>query len=181
MELSKQQKLITLLLCDIHKALEIKHSLNAELVNNAIRTGNDWALNMEFEGPTVIPEETVRYVANVLEMWSFIEEGYSKLDGDEKALLEKEAPIFGKHVSFSGFDGNKETSYMSVANFFIKEMNRYQNFAGRDLNSHVPNVDTYQRMLDEFEPIKKDLMHFRPLKVDNLIRLLQAKVHPDQR
>ena len=64
---------------------------------------------------------------------------------------------FGDHVLFHGFDGNNESELLSIADFFINEMKRFQTFVKRDLNSHHPTNDIYHRMLKVFLPIKENI------------------------
>lgn len=183
MEMTNEQKLITLLLCDIHKKLGIDDSLDVGLISKAIMTGNDWAIDKKYEGqciPTKTPPETtVKFVADVLEMWSFIEEAHAKLDSEQKAALAQETKACCAHVAFNGFDGNSECDYLSVADFFINKMGRFGDFASRNLNSHVPMVDTYSMMLEVFEPMRKELVFPRSLSFAELTAILKAKVHPD--
>jgi len=37
-----------------------------------------------------------------------------------------EAELFGEHVVFTGFDGNNEGEYMSIARFLINELDRFR-------------------------------------------------------
>ena len=58
---------------------------------------------------------------------------------------------------FSGFDGNNELEYISVARFLIDHLDSFTDFKGRDLNSHMPSIDRYSRMFLVFEPMRKSL------------------------
>ncbi len=113
-------------------------------------------------------------------MWSFIEEGYKKLSPEDKARVASEAESFGKHVQFTGFDGNNETEYYGIARFLIDDLERFSIFKGRDLNSHMPSIDRYRRMNAIFEPMRALLTH-GGLGTAQIIELLKTKVHPDHR
>ena len=41
----------------------------------------------------------------MLDMWSFIEEGYAKLSDKDKERVALEGGPFGEHVKFQGFNG----------------------------------------------------------------------------
>jgi uncharacterized protein YfbU (UPF0304 family) len=72
--------------------------------------------------------------------------------------LEVDAKPFGKDPQFRGFDGNNESEYMSVASFLINDLERFEEFKGRSMNSHMPSIETYRRMLSAFEPMRRNLM-----------------------
>lgn len=117
----------------------------------------------------------VRFVVNVLDMWSFLEAGYGKLTKKDRDQLQVDIGPLGRHVKFMGFDGNNETELMSIARFLINEMNRFTGFKGRDLNSHVPTVSTYRQMYAAFEPIRKTLDGGQ-LSAAQLTKILQARL-----
>lgn len=41
---------------------------------------------------------------------------------------------------FAGFDGNNETSLMSIASFIVEKMDRFPRFKKHDFNSHAPTA-----------------------------------------
>jgi uncharacterized protein YfbU (UPF0304 family) len=113
-------------------------------------------------------------------MWSFIERSYAELSAPDKARVAQEAEPFGKGPRFRGFDGNNETEHMGIANFPILKLNRFSDFAGRDLNAHMPTLDMYRRMFLVFEPMRRSLMG-RNLSAGELVELLNEITHPDNR
>lgn len=113
-------------------------------------------------------------------MWSFIEESYKGLSKEDKDLIEKEAYPFGRDPRFEGFDGNNESEYMSSASFIVNELDRYEEFKGRDFNSHCPLVDSYNRMYPKFEELRKK-SHFQPMTSQDIIEILRERIHPEQR
>jgi uncharacterized protein YfbU (UPF0304 family) len=88
--------------------------------------------------------------------------------------VEKEADPFGKHVLFSGFNGNDESSYMRIARFLIERMGEFPRFKGRDLNSGMSMLSTYRRMLNIFEPILGGLLG-EELDATQVIRILKSR------
>jgi uncharacterized protein len=112
-------------------------------------------------------------------MWTFLERGYKKLSAADKARVQKEADPLDVH--FRGFDGNNEGEYISVARFLIDQLKRFSEFKGRDLNSHMPSIDVYQRMFAVFEPIRNSLGGPRELSATEIIEILKAMIHPSRR
>jgi len=179
MKMSQEQKLLALLLCDIHKSLGIKDGLNADLISGAISGGHDWALDWELEEQS-IPSETISdciasFVTSVLDMFSALEDSFERLSTEEKTRLSDETRPSCDNVSFRGFDGNYEGKYRSVCRFLIKKMNRFSEFEERaSLNSHRPTVDSYQRMLDVFSQNIEEY----PLSIETMIKICNAKSLP---
>ncbi|PTP11728.1 hypothetical protein CWO07_26755 [Vibrio splendidus] len=177
MNLTKEQKLMTLLLCDIHKSLGIKDSLDASLIQDAIIGGHDWALEWELDGQLIpvesISKDVVSFVTDVLDMYSILEGSFARLSKEEKEKIKQEASPFGDSISFPGFDGNNECEHMSVCNFLITKMDRFSEFDDRArLNSHYPTVQTSQRMLSVFLPLRTF-----PLSAEQIVMVLKAKAH----
>ncbi len=172
---SDGEKLITLMLCKLFKHLKIEGEFDTDFISSAIYGGHYWAFDWELTGVfhgQADKEASVREVVDVLDMWSFIEEGYERLDEGGKAEVEAGAVLFDKHVRFPGFDGNNEEGHLGIARFLIENMGRFQRFSdGRDLNSHAPHLEGYRRMLQVFEPIRAKLSG-RRLSASELVSLL---------
>lgn len=179
MNLTIEQKLITQLLCEIHQKLEIEDGLNSKLISQAILTGNEWAIEWDIEGQSISTttrtKEEVSLVCDILDMWDFIELSYDDYSEEDKERIEREANPFGHDVAFKGFDGNSESDYISIANFLINEMGRFQRFEGRGLNSHIPSIDSARRMLDVYKQIQGNLGFDNALSPDNVIEILNAR------
>ena len=182
MNFTKEQKLLAIMLAEIHEKLEIKNGIDADLVMDAIRTDNEWALDWKYGGNLWVGDETpahVRHVSDVLDMWLFIDQAYDRLGPDDLEKFAK-AYSFGK-PKFKGFDGNHESEYMDAARVMVAKLGRYQSYVGREsLNSHMPTVATSERMLEVFEPIRAQLGD-RLMDVDDLIAVFTARVHPANR
>jgi uncharacterized protein len=182
MNLSDGEKLILLMLADIHKAMGIKGEIDSNFVATTIFNNQLWGLNWQYTG---IPFErgedppAVKETANIMDMWWLIEEAYEKLSPDDKERLKKEAEPFGEHVRFSGFDGNNEEHY-GIARYLVEDLKRFSHFADRDLNSHSQVVPGYLRMYRVFEPMRAGL-HNRSLNLDELTAILKERIHPDNR
>lgn len=173
---SDGEKLILWVLRDMCKGMNIKGDVDTEFIVDVISGGHYWAPRWEMQGifhDYQDNPENVRFVVDVLDMWSFMEEAFEALSVKDKELLKEEAKPYGEHVEFIGFDGNNETSYMGIARFLIDKMNRFTRFKGRDLNSHSPKVARYRKMLIEFELIRKTLIG-KKLSVSQLALLLRG-------
>ena len=115
-------------------------------------------------------------VRKIMWMWSVVEHAYGQLAEDERNRIAVEAHPFGHDVKFIGFAGNEETAHFSAAHDLV--YGDFHMFSGRDLNSHLPYLGWYRRMLRIFE----DRLNTRPaedLSVSDIIALMKARRPPD--
>lgn len=162
MRMTDSEKLILLMLSEIHQELNIKNGLDSELIGSAIRDDNAWAIQFKYGGVLPFDPEyelppVVSEVIDILDMWSFIERGYKNLTDKEKQAIAAALPLFGKNPQFNGFDGNNETEYMSAAGFLINDLKRFGEFSGRELNSHSPSISKHRTRLEAFKQIRGKL------------------------
>jgi uncharacterized protein YfbU (UPF0304 family) len=92
------------------------------------------------EGLTV---DECREVIEILDMFRMLETAYARLD--DKSGIDQ-----GK-LKFSGFDGNNESTHLGYADFLINTQGRWQESQAKDLNSHLPKLESYRRMLQRWE------------------------------
>jgi uncharacterized protein YfbU (UPF0304 family) len=181
---SDGEKLIISMLCDLQKHLKVDPDrfTDPDFVLEALCNGHFWALKWEMTGlfhDRVDDEEQVHFVARVMAMWDMLERSYANLSDENKERVQKEAEPFGKDPQFNGFDGNNEGQYMGIAMFLVNKMDRFQEFKGRELNSHSPRVGSYRRMLAAYQPMTgEELMGLRGLDADQVIQLLRAIPDP---
>lgn len=182
-KISDGEKLILLMLSELYEKMDIDGEIEPEFIKSAIFRDHLWGIPWKYSGIPFENQETpeiVKEVVDILDMWSFIEYGYQNLSDEEKAQLEIDADPFGKEPKFRGFDGNNESEYMSVASFLINDLDRFQEFKGRSMNSHMPSIETYRRMQNAFEPMRRTLIS-GPLKLADLTVILKEMVHTENR
>jgi uncharacterized protein YfbU (UPF0304 family) len=176
---SDGEKLILMMLRDLYKHMEIRdREIDPDFIAEVIWGGHYWAPKWALPGLYHDHEdrpEELSFVVDVLDMWDFLERGYERLSKAEQDRIAQEAEPFGKHVKFTGFDGNSEASYIGIARFLVEQMNRFSRFEGRELNAHMPTLATYQRMMPVFEPIRTRLVG-RDLNAGEIIQILNAEV-----
>lgn len=181
MDLRNSEKLILLMLSDIHQHFKINGEIDAKLIKAAIFSDNTWGLEYAMSGLFDSRESTpkeVKEVWNILEMWSRIESSYQQLSPENKAKVKEEAPFHA--IEFNGFDGNNESEYMNIASFIIKDLQRYDEFSKRDINSHISSIDGYRKMLAVFEPIKS--LYAEPfLSAEEISKVLGARAYRQSR
>lgn len=180
MSLSDGEKLITVMLCDIYRALNLKGVVDPDFVSSSILAGQFEELERELQRifrDSQGKDAPVAEVGEILEMWSAIERGYKRLTAEEKARVEAEAGPLGRGVRFSGFDGKTESDYYEMAYFLIEKTGRFERFQGRKLESHMPTLDGYRRMLRVFAPMRPAGGDAR-LGVGQIIDLANAEKHP---
>lgn len=180
MKMTDSEKLILIMLCDLHEHLKIDGSVDPALVREAIHSGNAWGLKWQYPGifdaeePT---EDLVNEVGEILSMWELLEASHEDLSAADKDRVKAEADPFGDPVRFPGFDGNNECEYLNVARFLVEKMDRFAEFKGRINNSHMPTLGGYRRMLAALGPIR-DGLHGNLLGAAQVIAVLNARRHP---
>jgi uncharacterized protein len=157
MNLSDGEKLILVMLCDIHKALNLKGTIDPDSLRPLILDKDQRELKLATNGESHDRPDRASVAAEVseiLDMWSAIERGYKHLTVDEKREVEAGAGPLGRGVRFSGFDSASESEYRAAAHFLIEETGEFERFQGRNLDAHMPSLDGYRRMLRFYGPMR---------------------------
>ncbi len=86
--MTEAEKLILLMLADIHTHLRVKSEIDAAFVRDAIIEGQLWALcekhRMVFEARAHKSDAEVNEVYEVLNMWWLLEPAYAKINAADK-------------------------------------------------------------------------------------------------
>jgi uncharacterized protein YfbU (UPF0304 family) len=176
------EKLLVVMMRDLYKHLKVsKGEIDPDFVGDVLWGGHTWALKSTMPGLYHGHEDDmrdVRFVVDVLAMWDHLERGYQKLSKKDKERVAKEAAPFGQDPEFPGFDGNNESTHMSIARFFVEKMDRFSRFKGRDFNSHMPTIDGYRRMLAVFERMRQSLKMGGEFDTSQIVAILDAQRHP---
>lgn len=175
--LSDGEKVLISMLTDLSKHLKVRGETDTDFINKAIFGGHYWALRWRMPGlfhDDADEPQDLKFVLEILEMWDSIERAFGNLPAKEKSRVKKENPL-GDHIRFTGFDGNHkyESGLMGIAHFLVNDMERFQAFKGRDLNSHMPITDAYRRMLDVYAPIRNEFRGV-DLNADQILAILRA-------
>jgi uncharacterized protein len=72
-------------------------------------------------------------------------------------------------VLFPGFDGNNE--HVSVAKFYIDQMERFVHFKGRNLNAHMMTLGRHRQMLRKWDAIISE-GSMRHMTADQIIHVM---------
>jgi uncharacterized protein len=161
MKLTDGEKLILMMLSEIHNHLKIENGIDPKFVQSAIHSGNTWGITWRypgiFDGTSPTPP-IVHDIVDILDMWQIIESSYTALSPEDKAFLANEAHPFGKEPMFNGFDGNNDSERIGITRFLIEDLERFPSFKDRELNSHyIDSTDSYHRMLKVFVPLRSSL------------------------
>lgn len=112
----------------------------------------------------------IHEVADFFDMWSRIEEGFAALEAPDQEAFRGDKDILPP--VFQGFDGKGEREYKRAAQFMIANLERFEGFAGRDLESYHPVVACYRQVLEAFRPIWREVGGRRPLTAGELRAIL---------
>lgn len=177
MKLSGPEKLIIMMLSEIHKKLGINNEIDPDFMIKAISSGNTWGIDWQYPGfsdDEDVPSTVADEVADILTMWSAVEQYYAELSQADKDRIETAVPYHGKDPKFPGWDGNNESAYMGAARFMIDHLDRFAEFKGRaGLNSHTRSVPRYKAMVAVHEGILRAGTF--QLDTDAIIAILNAR------
>ncbi|MGK3131142.1 YfbU family protein [Pantoea sp. C8B4] len=183
MKYTQQEKLQTMMLCEIFRALNIKNSFNPDLIDEALSTDQYWAIDWEY--PSLHSDEdtpeNVKLFVDTFDMYRILKYTYDRLDEQGKAEVAQSVSNFDAeyHLQFPGFDGNNETEYLIIGGL-LKTMGRFSGDDNLTNNSHMPSVGIYAHMLEVFLPAKtKQWSHGIGIPKQELINTLNARVHPE--
>lgn len=182
MKVSDSEKLILVMLSELYDTMGVKGEIDPDFIRSAVLGNKTWSIPWMYPGIPFEDDDTpqeVKEVLDILDMWSVIEDSYGELSDDEKQHLAVEAEPFGKEPKFRGFDGNNEPEYMSTVSFLVNKLDRYEEFKGRNFNSHSRVLDVYRRMLPAFDEAMSQTSF--PLGVEQIALVLKAQSHPDYR
>jgi uncharacterized protein len=178
---SPGEKLILLMLADLHEHLKIKSETDTKLLREAIHSGNVWGLGLSMPGVfhgEETPDSVVSETTHVLAMWDRLEQSYKSLSQSDKDSLATQVKLPSSGVVFPGFDGNDEFHHLSAADFLINHLDRFSRFKDRkDLNAHMPTLEGYRRMLTVFEPIMEDVTN-QDFSAAQIVKVLAARRAP---
>ncbi|ENA1760200.1 YfbU family protein [Yersinia ruckeri] len=185
MKYTQQEKLQTMMLCEIYRAMDIQSSFNPDLLEEALSNDQYWAIDWEYPGLQSNEEtpENVKLFVDTYDMYDIIKYTYEHLNEADKAEVTQSVSHFNEdhHLHFPGFDGNNETEFLIIGGL-LKTMGRFS--GGEDLtkNSHIPSVGVYKRMLEVFTPARaNNWTHDVGIPKQELIDTLNARIHPDNR
>ena len=177
MNLTEGERLILVMLCDIHKALNLTGAIDPDALkplileaqNNGAAHGAN-GVSGDHKDRTAVASE----VSEILDMWSAIERGYKHLSVEERRVVEAEAGPLGRGVRFSGFDVASEIDYRDAAHHLIEVTGLFDRFQGRNLDAHMPALAGYRRMLRLYGPMRS-VKGDRRLDVRQIIALANAE------
>jgi len=106
-------------------------------------------------------------VLEILSMFDYLKQGFERLS-DKSGIDEHD-------ITFAGFDGNNEVSYMGYAEYFCRQ-GRFGSLNIQDFNSHFPAIELYRRMLQAHRE-SKDKYH---LSKADILRIAAARPYPEK-
>ena len=114
-----------------------------------------------------ISKEKCREVIDILSMYRAVTFSERKLDKNDR--------IDHRFLKFRGFDGNEESQLMAYAEYFVQNLRRFTELKygsdRADFNSHMPMLDEYRAMLEEW----KKCTDINELSREEILRILDAQ------
>ena len=176
--ISDGERLITIMLCDLYRRMDVKDGVfDPDFIKSILSGGHYWALAWEHSGffdRNHDREQIVAEVTEILDMWRFLEHGYKQLSDSEKKQVVDELNLFDGKVHFSGFDSTNESEHYAITQFLLDKMNRYGGFKDRKRDAHSDRLDGYRRMLKVFSPMRP-MLAGSDLSAVQIIKILEMQ------
>tara|TARA_R110000796_G_scaffold156351_2_gene272930 strand:+ start:110167 stop:110682 length:516 start_codon:yes stop_codon:yes gene_type:complete len=167
------EKLMMLMLAEIHEATVKSGEIDTKLIKSAVINRHEWALAWEYANfisdEELSTPEYVHETSGILTAWLVIENSYQRLSNEEKKEVDA---VYGRKPVFGGFDGNNESEHYSAALFLIDDLHRFALFKGRDINSHMISLQKHKAIQERYKPFAANL-HSGVLNKNALIEILQ--------
>lgn len=169
------EKLILLMLSDLHEAAGLD-KMNINFLRSAIITDNTWAINWEMPDLGLdlsdTPQDAID-VVNFMHMWGVLEDTWNNISENKKENILEKVKI-GKNVRFPGFHSSAELKLYRIARLFVDDMGRFERYKGRDLNSHVPMREQYEKMYSNYQQIVGPENYSPNLTPENFVEIFTA-------
>lgn len=154
--MSTLEKINALMLCDIIKHLKVKTTINPEIVEHAITSGNLWILDAEYAlfGQNEPSKDVRGFVVKVLNMYRGLSLAYKNLSADERTALQNKVSFrtHNNYIQIPGFDGNNEYEYFSVVEAY-HSFDRFTEQQSPIEDTHSQTINAYQNMTEAYESL----------------------------
>ena len=146
-----------------------QYNKNREILENGYECYYSQIRQGSMEEPFSLEKSNL--VIDILDMFIVIENSYEKLNKDEKNEIKRFHPYEG----FDTHNGN----YSSFAHFVIEKGDKFQKFEKRPDGAN--QLDVYKRMLEVWNEILNERPHTRDLSKEDIKRIMDATIHPENR
>jgi len=178
MELSKLERYFLSNQLRILEALYPTEADEFAVQREAIEQGYSFIYEMGMDhildGDDVMTQNEAKEVWDAMDMFLSIDRTIQELGLEE---------LHNEHFTrFRGYDGNNESKFMGFAAFTVERLRRFTHLPLKEelyFNSHMPTRPIYDRMLTEWRKI--DYQHRFPMNKEDLMKVLEAAVHPENR
>ena len=170
MKLTPGEKLIALMLADIHKHLKVNGEIDPDFVISAIH-GDSWGLSAKYnELDSEEPDQAVIDETDaIFLMWRVIDNSVKALSTADQDALKKE--VHPHSVTYEGFDANNDPHF-GVGFFMVEKLGWFEERKPY-LNSHSRgSLMRYRRMLPIYEGMARDKDW--KFKKDDLVKILKG-------
>ncbi len=178
MEISKLDRYFLSNQLRILEALYPQEAGELAVQREAIEEGYSFVYDMGMDhildGKDAMTPEESKEVWEVMDMFLSIDRTIKNLNLEH---------LHDEHSTrFRGYDGNNESKFMGFAAFTVERLKRFTHLPLNEelyFNSHAPMRQTYNRMLVEWRKIGYPQRF--PMNEADLMRVLDARIHPDNR
>lgn len=169
MDLSKQERLFLYNQYDILERLNPEEAETYRNYKTILQNGYKLHYSDMVEWfSDEMSEEASELVIDVLDMYSALLNSYENLQ-DKEGVDER-------RITFPGFDGNHETTYLGYTRFFLNDLERFSELRQTGhggYNSHRQMVPKYRDMVDMWK-LKDPELRFSNLTKEEINEIINA-------
>ncbi len=133
-----------------------------EVLERGYELEYEWICEHIYADLHAMSADECQEVLDIMDMFSFLKRGVEAVAQD--------SDLTGKDVAFPGFDGNNETKQLGYSHHLRSEGKFAELEEGDDLNSHLPVLEQYRRMLPAWNASEDP----HSLTLDDIRRIISA-------
>jgi uncharacterized protein YfbU (UPF0304 family) len=150
----------------------IKKDEHYALLAETLRDGYELLYQEHFTKLSeVLSPEKVEHVMTILGIYGDMRDSFANLS--DKSGIEEQLLVF------PGFDGTNEIELLGFTQALLKHGGRFELTIGSTAkNSHMPTTDMYERMISKWKELGNPCY---PYSKEQILSILEAQIHPDNR
>lgn len=178
MMMTNLEKVILLMLCEMHRHLGIQGEFNALRVQEYISKDLSWMIdryiNRTLSKKNVI-ENNYEELYSILQAWIVVEREINRLEEEAgQIVIAREDPRYSRR--YTGFNPITETSFFEDAAFLINSAypEEFCTLANREDSSDAMRIYYYRRILSRFREIAGEKPFYKvQLDIEQLMYILR--------
>lgn len=160
----------------ISTAVKSTRSNDDTMLLEGLAAGHSWAVKRKFEWVLhdhYYSDQEYKLTTSILDMFRGLKDATNQMSKEDLDMLDKFDTDWEEATTFSGFDGNNEGAYYSIAQYAIENMGLWKELKRNDYNTHHPTLERYKAMLSKFA-VHRAGSNVYPISASSVIDVIAA-------